>query len=75
MMGSGTSFIGDTKIEWDLGDMFVGPTWNWIEHRAKEDTILFTMTDEYLMRFQTIIVWKKVISRRQIKKLSNYFMI
>ena len=51
MMGSGSSLIGGTEIEWDRGDAFVGPTWNWIEHRVKEDTILFTMTDEYLMRF------------------------
>jgi len=51
MMGSGSSVIGGTKIDWARGDAFVGPTWNWIEHRAEEDTILFTMTDEFLMRF------------------------
>jgi len=51
MMGTGTSVIGGTEIDWSRGDTFVGPTWNWIEHRAQEDTILFTMTDEFLMRF------------------------
>jgi gentisate 1,2-dioxygenase len=51
MMGAGTSVIGGTEIVWSRGDTFVGPTWNWIEHRAEEDTILFTMTDEFLMRF------------------------
>jgi gentisate 1,2-dioxygenase len=51
MMGSGTSVIGGTEIDWSRGDTFVGPTWNWIEHHAEEDTILFTMTDEFLMRF------------------------
>ena len=34
MMGSGSSLIGDMEIEWGRGDTFVGPTWNWIEHRA-----------------------------------------
>jgi gentisate 1,2-dioxygenase len=51
MMGAGTSVIGGTEIDWSRGDTFVGPTWNWIEHRVAEDTILFTMTDEFLMRF------------------------
>lgn len=51
MMGSGTSTIGKTEIDWSRGDAFVGPTWHWIEHHAEEDTILFTMTDEFLMRF------------------------
>jgi gentisate 1,2-dioxygenase len=51
MMGSGVSTIGGTEIQWGRGDTFVAPTWNWIEHRAEEDTIMFSMTDEFLMRF------------------------
>ena len=51
MMGSGTSTIGDREIAWSRGDTFTAPTWNWIEHRAQEDTIMFAMTDEFLMRF------------------------
>lgn len=51
MVGAGTSVIGRTEINWGRGDVFVGPNWHWIEHRAEEDTILFTMTDELLMRF------------------------
>ncbi|MGB0631175.1 MAG: cupin domain-containing protein [Alphaproteobacteria bacterium] len=51
MAGSGTSTIGDREIAWGRCDTFVAPTWNWIEHRVEEDTILFAMTDEFLMRF------------------------
>ncbi|MEX2453762.1 MAG: hypothetical protein WD470_03605, partial [Rhodospirillaceae bacterium] len=51
MMGSGTSVIGGETFDWNRGDTFVAPTWTWIEHRAETDTILFSMTDEYLMRF------------------------
>ena len=51
MMGSGVSTVGDADIPWGRGDTFVAPTWNWIEHHAIEDTILFSMTDEFLMRF------------------------
>ena len=51
MMGSGVSIIGDTEISWGRGDTFVAPTWSWIEHRVEEDTIMFAMTDEFLMRF------------------------
>ena len=51
MSGRGTSRIGDTTISWGRGDTFCAPTWNWIEHEAEEDTILFSMTDEFLMRF------------------------
>lgn len=51
MIGSGVSIIGDTEIRWGRGDTFVAPTWSWIEHRVEEDTIMFAMTDEFLMRF------------------------
>ena len=51
MMGAGVSTIGGETFDWSVGDTFAAPTWNWIEHRATEDTILFSMTDEFLMRF------------------------
>ena len=51
MLGSGTSFINGLEINWSRGDTMVVPTWHWIEHRVEEDTVLFSMTDEYLMRF------------------------
>ena len=51
MIGSGTSRIGDEEFTWTRGDCLVAPIWHWIEHRAEEDTVLFSMTDEFLMRF------------------------
>mgnify|MGYP003891942725 CR=1 FL=1 len=51
IVGSGISRIGGATFDWARGDCFTGPTWNWIEHEARTDTILFTMTDEFLMRF------------------------
>ncbi len=51
MEGSGTSLIGTEQIDWRHGDIFVAPTWNWIEHRAEADSVLFSMTDEPLLRF------------------------
>ncbi len=49
--GSGVSRIGERTIAWSRGDVFVAPIWNRIEHRAEEDSALFSMTDEFLMRF------------------------
>ena len=51
MMGSGTTRIEDEVIDWSRGDTFVAPIWNWVEHTAEEDSVLFMMTDEFLMRF------------------------
>lgn len=51
MIGAGVSRIGGQTFRWERGDTFAAPTWNWIEHEAASDTILFTMTDEDLMRF------------------------
>ena len=51
MLGSGVSQIGGQTYAWERGDVFAAPTWNWIEHEAATDTILFTMSDEDLMRF------------------------
>ena len=51
MQGAGISRIGGQTFDWSRGDTLTAPIWNWIEHEAKEDTILFTMTDEFLMRF------------------------
>lgn len=51
MTGSGISRIGNETFDWARGDTIAAPIWHWIEHEALEDTILFTMTDEFLMRY------------------------
>ncbi|MGE0737129.1 MAG: cupin domain-containing protein [Alphaproteobacteria bacterium] len=51
MQGNGTSTIDGVKMDWAFGDTFVAPLWTRIEHTAKDDAILFSMTDEPLMRW------------------------
>jgi len=51
IIGTGVSTIGEQTFDWARGDAFTGPTWNWIEHQATTDTVLFSMSDESLMRF------------------------
>jgi gentisate 1,2-dioxygenase len=51
MQGSGTSTIGDELFHWRRGDTIAAPCWSWIEHQAAEDSVMFCMTDEPLMRF------------------------
>ena len=48
MTGTGVSSVGGQTFDWARGDTIAAPTWTWIEHEAKTDTILFTMTDEFL---------------------------
>jgi gentisate 1,2-dioxygenase len=49
--GTGESTIGDRRFAWQQGDTFVAPSWTRIEHRAGADAMLFTLTDEPLLRF------------------------
>jgi gentisate 1,2-dioxygenase len=49
--GSGITNIGGHKFAWRKGDVLVAPTWTTIEHSVENDTLLFTLSDEPLMRF------------------------
>jgi gentisate 1,2-dioxygenase len=51
MQGRGTSIIDGQEVHWEHGDVFVVPSWRWIEHRPDGDAQLFSMTDEPLLRF------------------------
>lgn len=51
MLGSGRSIIGGQVFNWQKGDTISAPLWNWIEHEVETDTIMFSMSDEQLMRF------------------------
>ncbi len=51
MQGSGRSVIGGQAFAWEFGDALALPAWCRIEHRAAEDSILFSMSDENLMRW------------------------
>jgi gentisate 1,2-dioxygenase len=49
--GSGTTTIGERDFSWRKGDAFAAPTWTKIEHSISSDALLFTLSDEPLMRF------------------------
>ncbi len=51
MRGQGSSTIGDRSFGWEFGDTLAAPAWCRIEHRAQEDSIVFAMSDESLMRW------------------------
>jgi gentisate 1,2-dioxygenase/1-hydroxy-2-naphthoate dioxygenase len=45
--GSGTTWIGDEKFDWQQGDSFVVPLWSWHAHEnnSGEPAILFSIND------------------------------
>jgi gentisate 1,2-dioxygenase len=51
MAGSGVSFIDGEKIACGFGDIFVAPTWRWIEHHIESDAQIFSMSDEPLLKW------------------------
>jgi gentisate 1,2-dioxygenase len=51
MQGGGTSTIDTSRFDWSFGDTIAAPAWNRIEHHAAADTIMFSMSDENLMKW------------------------
>ena len=51
MQGEGTTLIDGEEVRWARGDTFAAPCWKWIEHEASSDAVVFSMSDEPLMRF------------------------
>jgi gentisate 1,2-dioxygenase len=51
MGGRGASVIDGVTIEWGFGDIFIAPSWRWIEHRVDKDAQIFSMSDEPLLRW------------------------
>src|SRR5262249_19372026 len=51
MQGSGTSKIGDASFDWSYGDTIAAPAWLRTEHKASADTVMFSMSDENLMKW------------------------
>ena len=43
--GSGESLIGDDRLSWSRGDVFVAPGWHALQHRPAEDAMLFCVSD------------------------------
>lgn len=51
MRGHGRSVIGDQSFDWEFGDTLAVPAWCRIEHQAAADSVIFSMSDEELMRW------------------------
>jgi gentisate 1,2-dioxygenase len=49
--GSGSSRVGDAKIEWSARDIFTMPEWSWIEHVAAERARLLVINDRNFREF------------------------
>ena len=45
--GSGLTKVSANNLDWDQGDIFVVPSWQWHSHEnmTDEDAILFSITD------------------------------
>ena len=51
MQGAGHSVINGQRFDWRFGDTLAIPAWSRIEHHAADDSIVFGMSDENLMRW------------------------
>lgn len=51
MQGSGRSVIAGQAFDWSFGDTLAIPAWSRVEHHAAEDSVVFAMSDEALMRW------------------------
>ena len=43
--GNGRSLIDGQEFSWGPRDIFVAPSWKWIEHEAGEESVLFSFSD------------------------------
>jgi gentisate 1,2-dioxygenase len=51
MQGEGESRIGGKSFDWSFGDTIAAPAWNRVEHFARNETVMFSMSDDQLMRW------------------------
>ena len=51
MRGQGRTTIGGHSFNWQFGDTIAAPAWSRIEHQTSEDSVIFSMSDEELMRW------------------------
>ena len=47
--GEGYTVINGTRFDWKAGDYFVIPNWAWYEHKATQDSYLFSVNDIPIM--------------------------
>ncbi len=51
MRGHGRSTLNGKSFDWQFGDAVAAPAWSRIEHEASEDSVVFSMSDEPVMRW------------------------
>ena len=51
MRGQGRSTVDGQSFDWQFGDALAAPAWKRIEHEASEDSVIFSMSDEPVMRW------------------------
>ena len=57
--GHGRSRIGDTSFDWGPRDLFVVPSWTPVSHQAREEAVLFSMSDRPAQ--QALGVWREQV--------------
>jgi gentisate 1,2-dioxygenase len=55
--GAGTTIADGRTLSWAANDVFVVPGWTWHEHRAEEQSILFSYSDRGLQ--QALGLWRE----------------
>jgi gentisate 1,2-dioxygenase len=55
--GHGASKVGDREFAWTPNDVFVVPSWTWVEHRAATDSVLFSYSDRAVQ--QVLELWRE----------------
>lgn len=55
--GSGSTTVGDVKLEWGPKDIFVVPSWKQVVHHASEDAVLFSYSDRAAQ--QKLGLWRE----------------
>ena len=48
--GSGRSIIDGQTFDWQPRDIFVAPSWKWVEHECNADAVLFSFSDRAAQR-------------------------
>ena len=55
--GEGSTFVGNERIEWSVGDVFVTPSWSTISHQVGERSVLFSFSDRAAQK--ALGVWRE----------------
>ncbi len=56
--GRGRSVIGDETFDWGPRDGFVAPSWSIVRHTAREDAVVFSLSDRPAQ--QALGLWREV---------------